>query len=86
MRCRDSRSYAYVRNYDVEISVKFWKKLQCGGGGVGGVKAKGQSRRVRIKRGRVGGVEAKGAESEGENQRGPRGRCRGGGVGGGESA
>jgi hypothetical protein len=32
--------------------------------------------------GRVGGVEAKGAESEGENQRGPRSRCRGGGVGG----
>ncbi len=57
--------------------MKFWKKLQCGGGGVGGVKARGRSLRGRIKRGGVGGVEAKGAESEGENQRGPRGRCRG---------
>jgi len=36
-----------------------------------------------MKRGRVRAVETVGAESEGENQCGPR--CRGGGVGRGES-
>jgi hypothetical protein len=97
LRCRDNRNYPEVRNYDVVLLViimtfcTIWggglsRRGRCGGGGVGGVKARGRSRWGRIKRGRVGGVEAKGAESEGENQRGPRGRCRGGGVGGGESA
>jgi len=42
--------------------VKFWKKLQCGGGGVGGVKARGRSWRGRIKRDGAGGGKSERAE------------------------